>query len=101
MSSKPPYEMIGLDHVVIRCADQNAMARFYCDVIGGTVPGGARGWNHEAVRGDRRSTASSARASYPGPTRPRATRSRASSTSAGDGPVGDRFTVIPRTLRTN
>ena len=37
MSSKPPYDMIGLDHLVIRCKDQDTMARFYCDVIGGTV----------------------------------------------------------------
>ncbi|MBO6784102.1 MAG: VOC family protein [Alphaproteobacteria bacterium] len=37
MTSTPPFEMIGLDHVVIRCVDLDAMERFYCDVIGGTV----------------------------------------------------------------
>jgi glyoxylase I family protein len=37
MNSRPPYDMIGLDHLVIRCRDHDTMARFYCDVIGGTV----------------------------------------------------------------
>ena len=37
MSSTPPFDMIGLDHVVIRCVDLEKMKRFYCDVVGGTV----------------------------------------------------------------
>lgn len=37
MSSTPPFEMIGLDHVVLRCVDLDIMKAFYCDVIGGTV----------------------------------------------------------------
>lgn len=37
MNTTPPFEMIGLDHVVLRCVDLDAMKAFYCDVVGGTV----------------------------------------------------------------
>ena len=35
--ANPPFEMEGLDHLVIRCVDLAAMKRFYCDVLGCTV----------------------------------------------------------------
>lgn len=34
MATKAPVEMIGLDHLVIRCADPEAMVRFYRDQVG-------------------------------------------------------------------
>jgi glyoxylase I family protein len=34
MSTRAPIEMMGLDHLVIRCVDPVAMQRFYCDLIG-------------------------------------------------------------------
>ena len=37
MSSTPPFEIIGLDHMVLRCVDLDAMKSCYTDVIGGTV----------------------------------------------------------------
>lgn len=32
-----PFEMEGLDHLVIRCVDLDAMRHFYCDLLGCTV----------------------------------------------------------------
>ncbi len=32
-----PFEIVGLDHVVLRTADVEAMIRFYCDVLGCSV----------------------------------------------------------------
>ena len=29
-----PFEMEGLDHLVIRCVDLDAMRHFYCDLLG-------------------------------------------------------------------
>jgi glyoxylase I family protein len=37
MSDQPPFGMLGLDHIVIRCVDLEAMKSFYCDVLGCTV----------------------------------------------------------------
>ncbi len=37
MGTRAPIEMLGLDHVVIRCVDQDAMAQFYRDLLGCTV----------------------------------------------------------------
>ena len=37
MTDQPPFAMRGLDHLVIRCVDLDAMRRFYCDVLGCTV----------------------------------------------------------------
>ena len=37
MTRQPPFQMHGLDHLVIRCVDLDAMRRFYCDVLGCTV----------------------------------------------------------------
>ena len=37
MSSKAPFKLKGLDHVVIRCTDLASMKHFYCDVLGGTI----------------------------------------------------------------
>ncbi len=37
MSGKAPFEMKGLDHVVLRIRDLKAMKAFYCDVLGCTV----------------------------------------------------------------
>lgn len=37
MATKAPIEMLGLDHVVIRCADLDRMRRFYQDLLGCTV----------------------------------------------------------------
>jgi len=34
MATRAPIEMMGLDHLVIRCIDPAAMQRFYCDLIG-------------------------------------------------------------------
>jgi glyoxylase I family protein len=37
MATKAPIEMLGLDHVVIRCVDLEAMKQFYCGLLGCTV----------------------------------------------------------------
>jgi glyoxylase I family protein len=37
MSNQQPFTMLGLDHLVIRCVDLEAMRQFYCDVLGCTV----------------------------------------------------------------
>lgn len=37
MTLQPPFNMRGLDHLVIRCVDLDAMRHFYCDVLGCTV----------------------------------------------------------------
>ena len=37
MTDHPPFKMRGLDHLVIRCVDLEAMRHFYCDVLGCTV----------------------------------------------------------------
>jgi glyoxylase I family protein len=37
MSDQPPFGMQGLDHLVIRCVDLEAMKAFYCGVLGCTV----------------------------------------------------------------
>ena len=37
MSDKAPFEMLGLDHVVLRIRDLEKMRAFYCDVLGCTV----------------------------------------------------------------
>ncbi|MEP4380576.1 MAG: VOC family protein [Alphaproteobacteria bacterium] len=37
MTSNAPFSMIGLDHLVIRCVDLDAMTHFYCDLLGCTV----------------------------------------------------------------
>lgn len=37
MTATPPFTMLGLDHLVIRCRDLEAMRGFYCDVLGCTV----------------------------------------------------------------
>ena len=34
MAMRAPIEMLGLDHLVIRCVDLGTMQRFYCDLIG-------------------------------------------------------------------
>ena len=34
MSSSPPFELEGLDHVVLLVRDMDAAKRFYCDVVG-------------------------------------------------------------------
>jgi len=34
MSSSPPFELEGLDHVVLLVGDMDAAKRFYCDVVG-------------------------------------------------------------------
>ena len=34
MSSSPPFELEGLDHVVLLVGDLDAAKRFYCDVVG-------------------------------------------------------------------
>lgn len=34
---KPPYELLGLDHVVLKVKDQPASVRFYTEVLGFTV----------------------------------------------------------------
>lgn len=36
MSDKAPFEMLGLDHVVLRIQDLDRMRKFYCDVLGCT-----------------------------------------------------------------
>lgn len=36
MSNKAPFEMLGLDHVVLRIQDLEKMRKFYCDVLGCT-----------------------------------------------------------------
>lgn len=33
----PPFQLLQLDHVVLRVRDAEAMATFYCDVLGCTV----------------------------------------------------------------
>lgn len=35
--SKAPFEIMGLDHVVLRVRDREAMLRFYCGVLGCTL----------------------------------------------------------------
>ena len=37
MTSRPPFALQQLDHVVLRVRDASAMERFYCDVLGCTV----------------------------------------------------------------
>ncbi|MBS27424.1 MAG: VOC family virulence protein [Alphaproteobacteria bacterium] len=37
MATKAPINMIGLDHLVIRCADAEAMVHFYSDLVGCTL----------------------------------------------------------------
>ncbi|MBT3929219.1 MAG: VOC family protein [Rhodospirillaceae bacterium] len=37
MTTKAPFAMKGLDHVVVRCTDLATMKHFYCDVLGGTM----------------------------------------------------------------
>ena len=37
MSGEQPFEMLGLDHIVIRCVDLESMKQFYCGVLGCTV----------------------------------------------------------------
>ncbi len=37
MSSRPPFDLLQLDHVVLRARDVPAMQAFYCDVLGCTV----------------------------------------------------------------
>jgi catechol 2,3-dioxygenase-like lactoylglutathione lyase family enzyme len=37
MSSPPPFELDGLDHVVLLVRDMDRARRFYCDVVGCTV----------------------------------------------------------------
>jgi glyoxylase I family protein len=34
MSDRRPFEVLGLDHVVLRVADLSASLRFYCEVLG-------------------------------------------------------------------
>ncbi|MBT4908090.1 MAG: VOC family protein [Rhodospirillaceae bacterium] len=36
-NATPPFEMEGLDHLVIRCVDLDAMTHFYCDLLGCTI----------------------------------------------------------------
>jgi catechol 2,3-dioxygenase-like lactoylglutathione lyase family enzyme len=37
LESRPALNLVGLDHVVLRCRDADRMIRFYCDVIGCTL----------------------------------------------------------------
>ena len=37
MNDQPPFGIHGLDHLVIRCVDLEAMTEFYCGVLGCTV----------------------------------------------------------------
>ncbi|MDQ3288442.1 MAG: VOC family protein [Pseudomonadota bacterium] len=37
MSARPPFDLLQLDHVVLRVRDLPAMQAFYCDVLGCTV----------------------------------------------------------------
>lgn len=37
MNDQPPFDMQGLDHLVIRCVDLEVMKAFYCGVLGCTV----------------------------------------------------------------
>lgn len=37
MSSRPPFALLQLDHVVLRVRDAPAMQAFYCDVLGCTL----------------------------------------------------------------
>lgn len=37
MASSPPFELLGLDHVVLLVRDMAAAKRFYCEVVGCSV----------------------------------------------------------------
>lgn len=37
MTDRPPFELKGLDHVVLRSADVRRLVRFYCDILGCAV----------------------------------------------------------------
>jgi len=36
MTNRPPFDLKGLDHVVLRTGDVQRLVRFYCDVLGCT-----------------------------------------------------------------